>query len=190
MQKVNMSCEEFLMKLKVLISLVTLVVFASPVIAQDRLVPLQYNDIQSAIDAAVNGDEVVVSDGTWTGVGNRGLDFGGKAITVRSENGPANCIIDCGGLGQAFYFHSGETSSSVVQGFTIKNGLAYFGGAIECILNSSPTIRDCIFTGNRADYYGGAIECYEASPEIFNCLFYDNSAGDYGGAIDCEDASP
>lgn len=195
-QKANMSCEEFLMKLKVLISLVTLVVFASPVIAQDRLVPVPYGDIQSAIDAAVSGeDEVIVSDDTYSGVGNRGLDFQGKSITVRSENGPANCIIDCGGLGQAFYFHSQETNDAVVQGFTITGGIADFGGAIECF-DSSPTISDCIIFGNRANYYGGAIECYEASPEIFNCLFYNNQAiGSggtigYGGAIDCEDASP
>ena len=188
---VILPCEEVIMTRKVFAVCVVLFGLAPLAAAETILVPGPgITTIQEAIDAASDTDEIVVSDNIWTGPGNRGLDFGGKAITVRSENGPAGCIIDCGGLGQAFYFHSGETSNSVVQGFTIKNGLAYFGGAIECFLNSSPTIRDCVFTGNTANYYGGAIECYEASPEIFNCLFYDNSAGDYGGAIDCEDASP
>ncbi|MHC4721561.1 MAG: InlB B-repeat-containing protein, partial [Planctomycetota bacterium] len=175
--------------------------------------------IQCAIDfddpcypsyIAVDGDEIVVGP-EWAdpevpqiyvafGEGNRGIDFRGKAITVRSRYGPAYCIIDCEYADRAFSFHSGEfydynyvtetETGSVVKGFTIKNGRANFGGAIECITDSSPMIRDCIFTGNRAYSYGGAIECYGASPEIFNCLFYDNSSGGYGGAIDCEDASP
>jgi len=154
----------------------------------------EYDTIQKGIDAAVGGDTVLVADGTWTGAGNRDIDFGGKSITVQSENGPANCIIDCGGTEaeshRAFRFHSGETNSSVVQGFAITNGYAYFGGAIECTYGSSPQIRDCIIYDNYAKYYGGGIECYEASPFIFNCLFYSNSAGGYGGAIDCEDGSP
>ena len=54
-----------------------------------------YITIQEGIDAAVGGDEVVVADGTYTGDGNRDIDFMGKAITVKSENGAEDCIIDC-----------------------------------------------------------------------------------------------
>ena len=43
------------------------------------------------------------------------LDFGGKRITVRSENGPENCIIDCEADGRGFYFHSGEESEQRVE---------------------------------------------------------------------------
>jgi hypothetical protein len=84
-------------------------------------VPTDYPTIQQGIDAAQNGDTVIVADGVYTGIGNKDLDFRGKSITVKSANGPASTIIDCGGLGRGVYFHSGETTESVLSGFTIKN---------------------------------------------------------------------
>ena len=56
------------------------------------------------IDAAVAGDTVLVADGTYTGEGNRDIDFKGKAITVKSENGATNCIVDREGVGRGFHF--------------------------------------------------------------------------------------
>ena len=69
-----------------------------------------FDTIQEGIDAAVNGDTAIVLDGVYTGTGNRDLDFLGKAITLRSANGPAHCIIDCeSGPGEeghrGFYFN-------------------------------------------------------------------------------------
>ena len=51
-------------------------------------VPADYPTIQEGIDAAVHGDEVVVADGVYTGVGNQYIQFFGKRITVRSKSGP------------------------------------------------------------------------------------------------------
>jgi hypothetical protein len=85
-------------------------------------VPGDFPTIQKAMDAAVSGDTVLVAAGTYKGAGNKNLDFKGKAITVTSDKGAALTIIDCEGVGRGFYFHSGETSKSVVSGFTIING--------------------------------------------------------------------
>ena len=148
-------------------------------------VPEDYQTIQDAINAAECGDTIIVADGTYTGEGNRDIDFLGKAITVRSENGPENCIIDCNGTEEepyrGFYFHNHEDACSVLAGFTITAGYEpYYGGSIYCN-DSSPTIKNCIITEN-SNYnnncyscYSGAIACqYYSSPKITDCIVSDN----------------
>ncbi len=148
--------------------------------------PADFNNIQTAIDAAYDGDTVLVADGTYTGDGNRDIDFLGKAITVRSENGPENCIIDCNGTAndphRGFYFHNNEDTNSVLEGFTIKNGcLSGVGGAIYC-LRSSPTIANCILKSNSAGA-GGAIYCNRSNAAISNSVITSNQANGAGGGI-------
>jgi parallel beta-helix repeat protein len=145
-----------------------------------------YLTIQAGINAASDGDEVVVCNGTYTGSGNRELILGGKAIMVRSENGPENCIIDCGGSGTGFWFENDETLASVVDGFTITNGdSGDGGGAIQCWC-SSPTITNCVITGNTAWHAcGGGIFCFQSSPTISNCAITGNTADADGGGIYC-----
>ena len=74
--------------------------FASPASATTYLVRPDGNGdfvtIQAAIDSAVAGDIIELSDGVFTGDGNRDLDFLGKGITLRSQSGdPELCVIDC-----------------------------------------------------------------------------------------------
>ncbi|MGB2808290.1 MAG: hypothetical protein WBC22_11140, partial [Sedimentisphaerales bacterium] len=94
-------------------------VAAGRTIYVDNNGPADFNNIQAAIDDSNDGDTIIVADGVYTGTGNRDIDFNGKAITVRSENGPENCIIDCQWLDYGFRFHSGEDNDSVLDGFTI-----------------------------------------------------------------------
>jgi subtilisin family serine protease len=167
--------------------------FSTTASPEGLYVPAEYLTIQAAVDAAVNGNTIWVADGIYTGNGNRDIKFNGKAITVRSENGSDECIIDCGRICRAFTFlNSGENSNAIVKGFTIRNGYAggsiwndQCGGAIMCY-NASPTISDCVFTNNQAIHYGGAIVLGDLSPVsnsvINNCTFLDNSS-EFGGGI-------
>jgi predicted outer membrane repeat protein len=143
--------------------------------------------IQAGIAAAVDdGDEVIVADGVYTGGGNRNLNFVGRLITVRSANGPDNCIIDCQGFGRAFDLQSGETLEAVIQGFTITNASAYLGAGVLA-LPASATVIDCVFESNSAGHAGGAI--YQDTQDgtgglaLVNCAFNGNYAEDAGGAV-------
>jgi hypothetical protein len=169
--------------------------------------------IQAAIDATVAGDIVELTDGTFAGDGNRDLDFLGKAITVRSASGdPETCIIDCGGSAtephRAFNFHSAETSAAEVTGLTITGGyieVEPWGGAMLCELEASPTIRSCVFQGNRdcalvcrpdagatlfdcdfRENYGavhGAVYAYFATLSMTRCRFIENHSDALGGGL-------
>jgi len=150
-----------------------------------------YSTIQAGINAAVNGDEVVVCAGTYTGSGNKNLDFDGRAITVRGEAGPDSTIIDCEGGDRGFYFHSGEGPASIVEGFTITNGHAFGGGGIRCS-DSSPTITNCTIIGNSVVglCVGGGIYCPGGSPTITNCTISENWGGEIGGGFYCTGGNP
>ena len=147
-------------------------VFAGQVITVDDDGPADYSRIQDAIDAAGDGDTILVADGIYTGDGNRDIDFGGKAVTVKSENGPENCIIDCNGTEddphRGFYFHNDEDANSILDGFTITNGYATSTGFFGHILPGSSVVPN--------QPRGGAILCINASPTITNCNIIGNIA--------------
>jgi hypothetical protein len=167
-----------------LLTIFFLAVFISTTHAVTVYVPDDFDRIQEAIDVCIDGDTVIVRDGTYTGDGNRDIDFTGKAIVLMSENGPEVTIIDCQGDSldphRGFYFHSGEDSSSVVQGFTITKGWAVFGGGMYN-LSSSPRVTNCTFSENEAYYGGGMYNLYTSSQTVNNCTFNNNSARHGGG---------
>ena len=146
-----------------------------------------YCSIQTAIDNAVETDEVVVAPGTYFET----VNFLGKAITVRSTDPQdpvvvANTVIDGRGNLHVVQCVSGEGPETVLEGFTITGGNA--NGSTTDDRNgggmynnaSSPTVRNCMFTGNSARR-GGGMSNILSSPTVTGCAFSSNLAGDCGG---------
>lgn len=154
------------------------------------IVPSGAPTIQSAIGLAATGDTIEVEPGTYSGPGNRDIDFGGKNLILRSVGGAAVTILDCQGSGRGLVFQNGEGNAAVVEGFTIMNGRADQGGGIRCS-GASPTVVDCVLTTNRADQSGGGILCgFGAAPRLIRCRIEDNTGFFSGGGISCLNASP
>ena len=145
-----------------------------------------YPTIQAAINAAAAGDTIALADGTFSGEGNRDLDYLGKALTIKGLAGdPQLAVIDCQGTAEephrAFLFHSGETVTSVLRDVTITGGeIAGDGGAILC--QSSPLIENVVFFRNGADR-GGAIFADHGDPRITGCTFTENRGDQRAGGV-------
>jgi len=147
-------------------------------------VPDNYPIIQDAINAAVNGDTVIVRVGTYT----ENIDLAGKDIHLKSESGPALTTIDGNQTGSVVTFTSGEGPGTILEGFTLTNGNALFGGGIYCS-TASPSLVGNVITGNTAGGYGGGIFCSISTAYIGgNTITQNSSAGETGG-IHCFDSS-
>ena len=138
--------------------------------ADTLLVPSEYATIQEGIDAAVEGDVVQVAGGTY----NESITFSGGNITVMSETGAANTFIDGNGSSASVVSFL-ESDVSTLDGFTIQNGSTEDGAGMY-ILGASPTIQNCILSGNAATRNGGAIFAEASDLSINNVVFSGNTA--------------
>ena len=155
-----------------------------------------FNDVQSAIDDANDGDTVLVRPGEY--VIDRPITFRGKAITVKSEAGLDETTIRMDtpadtNRGSVVVFETNETDASVLDGFTITGGRGcrlwvaeastFAGGGGGIVFKaSSGTVRNCAVVDNTARDGGGGVVCIEgkASVTMTNCTIAANSAGKVG----------
>ncbi len=156
-------------------------------------VPGDEPTIQAGIDAAVDGDEVVVAPGTYL----ESIDFLGKAIWLRSSAGAELTMIDGTGNFHVVACGSGEGPDTVLSGFTITGGNANGsppdddGGGMFNYNGSSPTVTNCTFSDNSASFFGGGMRnANSSSPTVTNCTFEGNTADRGGGMSNGASSSP
>ena len=172
-------------------------------------VPDDFSTIQEAIDYSIDGDSILVSAGTYY----ENINFNGKNISIIGEDRETT-IIDGGGIidgfgnGSVVTFQSGEDSTAVLSGFTIKGGTGtgidderldgwgsssgyiICGGGILIDYFSSPTLNSLVIEDNYA-YEGGGIFSLISTLNISNSIIrnngFDSSPSNHstldGGAI-------
>ncbi|MCP4584012.1 MAG: hypothetical protein GY839_20565 [candidate division Zixibacteria bacterium] len=145
-------------------------------------VPTDSSSIQEAINGASEGDTVLVAPGTY----EEHINFLGKAIRVASEAGAASTIIDRAIYGVPIVkFENDEDSTSILDGFTIKNATAT-GIRID---SSSPIVRNCTIKNNNAssitELQGGGITIRNGSefPKIVKNTIFSNMSKNGGGVF-------
>jgi len=140
-------------------------------------VPADQPSIQAGIDAAVNGDTVLVAERGYPIY--ESIDFNGKAIVVKSENGYTKTVLHSSPGIESFFFQNGEDSTSVIDGFTIRITNSNNQWEIACINGSSPKIKNCLFTKYNESKANGII-CIDSSAAIIeHSIFYNI----YGHAV-------
>jgi parallel beta-helix repeat protein/putative cofactor-binding repeat protein/predicted outer membrane repeat protein len=156
-------------------------------------VPDNHPTIQDAVCAAQGGDTIIVRPGTYV----ENVDFLGKAVTLKSETGPASTTIDGNQSGGVVSFCSGEGAASVLEGFTLTNGSGtydpgwgnYYGGGVFCT-GASPTIVNNIITGNSSNGGGGICCHFDSAAMIANNTITKNTSQRKGGGIRCYKSRP
>jgi hypothetical protein len=154
--------------------------------------------IQAAVDSSADGDIIELGNGVFRGNGNRDVTYLGKAITIRSQGGPEACVIDCEGSTaephRGFLFGWFDGPGGALEGVTVTNGYATFGGAVRCsITPSPPTILRCAFVHNgpgQSQGAGGAVYSYGAGVSVTDCVFFDNAAATGGAVSICDPVPP
>lgn len=154
-------------------------------------VPADQPDVQSAIDVANPGDEILVAAGTFTI--STAIDPMGKAVTIRGTLGKAKELLtrlDGAGTSQVFRIRSGETSGTVIADLELaRGGGSGFGGCIR-VEDGDPTFRNCRITGGSTSIKGGALLAEnDSAPVLLDCIIELNASDVAGGGLFADDVS-
>ena len=151
----------------------------------------EFADLQTAIDAAVDGDEILVCPGTYK---TQAIVPADRELTIRSWSGdPADTILDGALSGRVLTVEDGVRLTLANLGLSRGVGQNWVGGlAAGALLSRADVLRveGCRFEDNSAEDYGGAVlvtsEDHAVEAVFHGCTFLENwssgPSGD-GGAL-------
>ena len=182
------------------------------IINQVLNVPADYATIQGGIDAAIDGDTVLIHPGIYEGayLYNKNINLFSLYSTTGDTGYISNTIIDGDDDGCTLMIYGNIDESTRISGFTIQNGTGCVygqggglyiegspvvdnlvikdnnallnGGGICVNLNSSPTFRDLIVKNNTGEL-GAGIYVTGSTIDMQNCVISNNSANSKGGGV-------
>ena len=142
-----------------------------------------FDNIQAAVDAASDGDEIVVMEGMYY---EHDINTLGKSILIEGSINTAGellAVVHGNWQGSVFVCDSGETTSTVLKNLLITGGNALSGSGMY-IEESAPSLVGCTFMNNYAiKGLGGGMHNWGSSPTLTNCTFTGNAAGGSGGGM-------
>ena len=140
-----------------------------------------FDNIQAAIDAAQDGDEIVVMEGMYF---EHEINTLGKSILIEGSmntEGELLAVVHGNWQGSVFVCNSGETNSTVFKNLLITGGSDFSGGGMY-IEESSPSLVGCRFMNNYAtNGFGGGVCSINGNLSLVDCTFVGNIAGVGGG---------
>ncbi len=105
----------------------------------------------------------------------------GFTITGGNANGSDPNNVDIDEYGAGMYICSGRPIISNCE--FVSNRAVCGGGGMYSTNEGGPTLNDCEFNYNSADYGGGLLNDVNSCPTLTGCVFFDNHANIQGGAI-------
>lgn len=126
-----------------------------------------FRTIQHTISLSSYLDTIIALDGTYF----ENINFDGRDIVIGSlflntseVSHISSTIIDGGSSASVVTFEGAEDVSAALIGITIRNGVAVFGGGIQCLWNSNPSICYNVISGNWSAWRGGGIHIGYTAP--------------------------
>jgi len=163
---------------------ILLVIIASNLSATIINIPEDQPTIQAGINVAVEGDTVLVAEGTyyenivWPDIGS---------IKVIGENREST-IIDGNQVDRVVNFDNDYNvidETTLLKNFTIRNGYTQYSGAGIYCHNSKPSLINLIVDNNESESSGGGIMCFNYSHAVIENVIFSNNTSSEGGALDC-----
>lgn len=141
----------------------------------------EINPLQAQINAATDGDTIIVSPGVYEGR----LYMKGKNITLTSIDPTdpaivAATVIQGRGIGPVITFDGTENETCRLTGFTLTGGITDGRGGGICGNHARAGISHCVIQNNTADHGGGLADC---DGTIEQCIIEHNSAINNGGGF-------